>query len=94
MEVQFRSRALSNLAVPPGEYLAEVLAHLGMTKDDLAHRMGLSATHLGPIFSGEEAITPDTALQLERTVGVPAHIWMGLKTEYRLALAGQGNDCR
>ncbi len=28
-------------------------------------------------------------MQLEKVVGVPAHIWMGLEAEYRLTLARQ-----
>jgi HTH-type transcriptional regulator/antitoxin HigA len=77
----------SNLAVPPGEYLEEVLGELGMSKSDLARRMGRPATKLSPIFKGEKRITPETALQLEKVVGVAARIWTGLESEYRLALA-------
>jgi len=76
----------SDLAVPPGEYLAEVLDELGMRKDELAKRMDRPAPKLSAIFKGEKAITPDTALRLEGVVGVPAHIWTGLESEYRLAL--------
>ena len=79
----------STLAIPPGEYLQEVIGELGMTKDELAQRMGRPATKLSPIFKGEKAITPETALQLEKVVGVPAHIWTGLEAEYRLTLAKQ-----
>jgi len=79
----------SNLAVPPGEYLEEVLSELGMTKTELARRMERPATKLSSIFRGAKAITPDTALQLEKVVGVPAHIWTGLEAEYRLTLARQ-----
>ncbi len=82
----------SDLPIPPGEYLEEVLADLGMTKDELARRMDRPATKLSPIFRGRKAITPDTALQLEKVVGVPAHIWTGLEAEYRLALARQQDD--
>lgn len=77
----------SDLAIPPGEYLGEVLSELGMTKNELARRMNRPAPKLSAIFSGEKAITPDTALQLENVVGVPAHIWIGLESEYRLTLA-------
>lgn len=77
----------SDLAVPPGEYLEEVIDELGMTKDELARRMGRPAPKLSAIFKGTKAITPDTAMQLEKVVGVPAHIWLGLEAEYRLALA-------
>ncbi|MBI4720689.1 MAG: HigA family addiction module antidote protein, partial [Chitinivibrionia bacterium] len=79
----------SDLAIPPGEYLEEVIDELGMTKDELATRMARPASKLSPIFKGDKAITPDTALQLEKVVGVPAHIWLGLESEYRLTLARQ-----
>jgi HTH-type transcriptional regulator/antitoxin HigA len=77
----------SDLPIPPGEYLEEVLGELGMTKDELAKRMNRPAPKLSAIFKGKKAITPDTALQLEKVVGVPAHIWTGLESEYRLTLA-------
>jgi len=79
----------SDLSIPPGEYLEEVIEELGMSKDELARRMGRPAPKLSAIFKGEKAITPDTALQLEKVVGVPAHIWTGLEAEYRLTLARQ-----
>jgi len=80
-------RLYSDLPIPPGEYLEEVLADLGMTKDELARRMNRPAPKLSAIFKGDKAITPDTALQLEKVVGVPAHIWTGLESDYRLSLA-------
>ena len=79
----------SDLAIPPGEYLEEVLSDLGMTKNDLAKRMGRPAAKLSSIFKGEKQITAETAVQLENAVGVPAHIWLGLESEYRLVLARQ-----
>ena len=77
----------SDIAVPPGEYLEEVIAELGMSKDELSKRLNRPAPKLSAIFKGEKAITPDTALQLEKVVGVPAHIWNGLEAEYRLVQA-------
>lgn len=79
----------TDLPVPPGEYLAEVIGELGMTKDELATRMARPASKLSRIFKGKKAITADTALQLEKVVGVPAHIWLRLESEYRLSLARQ-----
>jgi HTH-type transcriptional regulator/antitoxin HigA len=84
----------SDLAIPPGEFLEEMLDELGMTKDDLARRMGRPASKLTPIFKGEKAITPETALQLEQVLGVPAHIWTGLESEYRLTLTRRANDAQ
>ncbi len=82
----------SDLPIPPGEYLEEVLGELGMSKDELAIRMNRPAAKLSAIFKGEKAITPDTALQLEKVVGVPAHIWTGLEAEYRLTMAREQGE--
>lgn len=82
-----REHTHSDLAIPPGEYLEEVISELGMTKNELARRMSRPAPKLSAIFTGDKAITPDTALQLEKVIGVPAHIWTGLEAEYRLTLA-------
>lgn len=87
--MMIREKPHSDLAIPPGEYLEEVITELGMTKDELAKRMNRPAPKLSAIFTGDRAITPDTALQLEKVVGVPAHIWTGLEAEYRLTLARQ-----
>ncbi|MCD6116948.1 HigA family addiction module antidote protein [bacterium] len=85
--MMIREQNRSDLAIPPGEYLEEVIYSLGMTKNELACRMSRPAPKLSAIFTGDKAITPDTALQLEKVVGVPAHIWTGLEAEYRLTLA-------
>lgn len=81
------SRLHSNIAIPPGEFLSEVLADLSMSQSELANRMGRPAQIITEIISGQKAITADTAIQLERVLGVPAHIWTGLEAEYRLVLA-------
>ena len=77
----------SDLPIPPGEFLEEVLEDLGMGKDELAKRMNRPPAKLSAIFNGIKSITPDTALQLEKVTGVPANIWIGLESEYRLTLA-------
>jgi len=82
----------SDLAIPPGEYLEEVIAELDMSKDELARRMRRPAAKLSAVFKGGKAITPGTALQLEKVVGVPARIWLGLEAEYRLTLARRQSD--
>lgn len=88
------NRIHSDLAIPPGEYLEEVIDDLGMSKDDLAKRMNRPASKLSAIFKGDKAITPETAIQLEKVVGVAAHIWLGLESEYRIVLARQQESQR
>lgn len=77
----------SDLPIPPGEYFAEVLKEKGISQAEIARRMGRPAQAINEIIRGEKAITPETALQLERTIGVPAHIWTGLEARYRLIKA-------
>jgi HTH-type transcriptional regulator/antitoxin HigA len=77
----------SDLAIPPGEYLLEVTEELDMPQAELARRMGRPNQAISEIIKGHKAITPETALQLEEVVGVPAHIWTGLEADYQLAKA-------
>ena len=80
-------RVFSDLAVPPGDYLAEVLAVKGMTQAELARRIGRPTQAVNEIVKGTKAITHATALELERALGVPAHIWTGLEDRYQLVRA-------
>ncbi len=77
----------SDLAVPPGEYLAEVLEEKGIYQADLARRMGRPIPAINEIIKGDKSITSETALQLEQVLGVPAHIWTGLEAQYQLVKA-------
>lgn len=79
----------SDLAVPPGEFLLEVADGLGITQADLARRMGRPVQAINEIVKGEKMITPETAIQLEQVLDVPAHIWTGLEAEYQLVKARQ-----
>lgn len=82
----------SDLPIPPGEYLAEVLEEKGFTQKELADRMGRPAQAICEIVKGEKAITPETALQLERTLGVPSYIWTSLEDGYRIIKARQAEN--
>lgn len=74
-------------AVPPGEVLAEALAERRMTQAELARRMGRPLKTISEIATGKAAITPQTAIQLERTLGISAHFWNSLEVRFRDALA-------
>ena len=76
-----------NFAVPPGETLAETLEALGMTQAELAERMGRPLKTINEIVGGKAMITADTALQLEKVVGVPASFWTNRERLYRDTLA-------
>jgi HTH-type transcriptional regulator / antitoxin HigA len=77
------TRLWPDIAIPPGELLAETLESLGMSQADLARRTGRPVQAINEIVRGAKEITPETALQLERVLGVPAHIWTRLEADYR-----------
>ncbi len=74
-------------AVPPGETLLEILEHKGMTQLQLAERTGKVPKTINEIVQGKNPITPETALQFERVLGVPASFWNNLEKNYRQVLA-------
>lgn len=74
-------------AVPPGETLAEALQDRGMSQSELARRMDRPVKTINEIVNGKAALTPDTAIQLERALGISASFWNGLEAQYRERLA-------
>ncbi|QJP98784.1 XRE family transcriptional regulator [Herbaspirillum rubrisubalbicans Os34] len=76
-----------NYAVPPGESLVELLDSIGLSQADLAERTGRPKKTINEIAKGKAAITPETALQLERVLGLPSSYWNALEQNYRAALA-------
>lgn len=84
-----RSAWQRDWAVAPGEILSEALEDRGMSQSELARRMGRPTKTINEIVNGKAAITADTALQLELTLGVSAGFWNGLEASYRAHLARQ-----
>ena len=63
-----------------------------MPQAELARRTGRPTQAINEIANGEKAITPETAIQLEQVVGVPAHIWTSLESEFQLVKARQRDN--
>jgi len=78
-----------NWGVAPGEILVEALAERVMTQAELARRMARPLKTISEIATGKSAITPETAIQLERVLGISASFWNGLEARYREALASE-----
>ena len=76
-----------NYAIPPGETLRETLETIGMSQTELADRTGRPKKTINEIIVGKAAITAETALQLERVLGITASFWNNLERNYREALA-------
>ncbi len=78
---------LPDYAVPPGETLLDTIEALGMSQAELAERTGRPKKTINEIIKGKAPITPETALQLERVLGVPARFWNNLENNYRETVA-------
>lgn len=72
---------------PPGETLEEILEEREISQAELADRMGRPKKTISEIINGKAAITPETALQLERVLGIKASFWNNRERDYREALA-------
>jgi HTH-type transcriptional regulator/antitoxin HigA len=86
------SSATSNQFVPdyaiaPGETLLDTIEALGMSQAELAERTGRPKKTINEIIKGKAPITPETALQLERVLSVPARFWNNLENNYRETVA-------
>jgi len=77
-----------DIAIPPGEYLAEEIEVRGISQKELARRMGRPLNAINEIINGKKAITAETALQLEEAMPeIPARFWLNLETDYQLTKA-------
>ena len=69
----------------PGEMLIEeFLKPLGISQSAFAVRLGVSFPRLNEIVHRKRGVTADTALRLERVLGMPADFWLGLQQDWDL----------
>jgi len=61
---------------PPGEFLAELLADLGISQSELARRIQVPFQRVNDVVHGRRAVTPSTALRLARFFGTTPDFWM------------------
>ncbi|HLJ33991.1 MAG TPA: HigA family addiction module antitoxin [Ktedonobacteraceae bacterium] len=73
--------------VHPGEILADELVELNKTSAELARELHVPANRISQLVAGKRAMTADTALRLERRLGISAAFWMSLQKRYELDLA-------
>jgi len=77
----------------PGEMLLEeFLKPMKLSQSEFAGHLGVSFPRLNEIIRGKRGVTPDTALRLERVLGMAADFWLGLQLDWDLwhAMRGKG----
>jgi len=81
--VQTINKYVPDYLVTPGAVLEDYLEDAGITQAALADRTGLSKKTITEILTAKSAITAETALLFERTLGRPAHFWINLERQYQ-----------
>lgn len=71
-------------SVHVGDVLRPRLGELGMSVSELADRTALSRTHINQILSGKGALTPETALKIERATQTSAELLLNIDAAHRL----------
>lgn len=77
-------RVWPDVAIPPGEVLAEELEARGLTQSRLARQMQRPLQAINEIVRGRKRITGATALELAEALGTSAELWMRLEADYEL----------
>jgi addiction module HigA family antidote len=70
----------------------EELAARKLTQANLARRMGRPPQTINATCTGKKSITAETALDLERALGIAARVWLGLQAEYDETRARQARQ--
>jgi addiction module HigA family antidote len=94
MSELLKNEYLPDSVSSPGETLLELIEEKGMSQVELAKRTGRPIKTINEIIKGKAALTSDTAIQLERVLGVPADFWNQMEANYRTYLARTNEQVR
>jgi HTH-type transcriptional regulator/antitoxin HigA len=73
-----------NWAVHPGALLQEHLESQGLTQAEFARVAGLTPKLVSTIIKGLNPVTAETAIKLERVLGLKAYIWTTIQAKWDL----------
>jgi len=65
-------------AIHPGEFLAEILAEIGVSQAAFARAVGVSAMRVSDVVTGARPITADLALRFGKALGQSPEYWLNL----------------
>lgn len=71
----------------PGSLIREEIEARELTQAKLADQIGVSPSLLNEVIKGKRGVNTELALLLEAALGIAAHIWIELQTEYNLQVA-------
>jgi len=75
------------LLTKPGDTILETIEFLKMSQAELAERIGKTPAKVNDMISGKAPITVNTAMQLEKVLGIDMQFWLNREMHYREKLA-------
>src|ERR1035438_1866226 len=89
MTERIQNQYKPDIVSAPGETLEEILESRAMSQAELADRTGRPKKTINEIEKGKAAITAETAIQLEKVLGIPASFWIAREQNYRESLRSE-----
>lgn len=86
MATEYRYDPRADVPVAPGEQIREILEERGITQADFALRLGKTEKFVSQLINGKASLSYETAIELERVLGVPSPVWNNWESIYRDAL--------
>jgi addiction module HigA family antidote len=74
-------------AIHPGEFLAEILAEIGVSQAAFARAAGVSPMRVSHVIGGTRPVSADLALRFGKALGQSPEYWLNLQAAYDLATA-------
>lgn len=75
------------LLTTPGDTILETIELLKMSQAELGERIGKTPGKVNDLISGKAPITVNTAMQLEKVLGIDIQFWLNREMHYREKLA-------
>ena len=75
-----KQEILPDIAIHPGETLADILEERGLSHAELAALMDDPLDVVSRIIRGESDFNRDIAVRLENALGIPAQFWINLQS--------------
>ena len=72
------------IATHPGELIKDELKERNLTQKELSEMTGIKPSVLSETINGKRSVSLNMAIALEKTLGIPAEVWMNLQTQYDL----------
>ena len=73
--------------IHPGEFLAEILAELGISQAGFARAIGVSAMRVSHVVNGSRPVTAELALLFGKAFDQSPEYWLNLQSAFDLATA-------